>query len=108
MVVAARNRIGRTRNQPPQAACWDSLRHSDLNCSNRPVRTRMPGGVGWDRSGTLTDPYPDWAGGGYCCRGIGRGAGRGCGADDSGTGTYCAPIPPGPGAITTPPGDAGL
>ena len=31
----------------------------DLNYSNRPVRTRMPGGVGGDRSGTLTAPYPD-------------------------------------------------
>ena len=24
---------------------WPAVRH-DLNCSNRPVRTRMPGGVG--------------------------------------------------------------
>ncbi|WP_214360147.1 hypothetical protein, partial [Denitromonas iodatirespirans] len=30
----------------------------DLNCSNRPVRTRMPGGVGGDRSEYLTAPIP--------------------------------------------------
>jgi hypothetical protein len=31
----------------------------DLNFSSRPVRTRMPGGVGGDQSGNLTAPYPD-------------------------------------------------
>ena len=30
----------------------------DLNYSNRPVRTRMPGGVGGARSGILTAPIP--------------------------------------------------
>ena len=30
----------------------------NLNCSNRPVRTRMPGGVGGDRSGNLIAPIP--------------------------------------------------
>ncbi|PTD95049.1 hypothetical protein C8261_16555 [Pseudothauera lacus] len=30
----------------------------DLNCSNRPVRTRMPGGVGGERSGKLSAPIP--------------------------------------------------
>jgi hypothetical protein len=30
----------------------------DLNFSNRPVRTRMPGGVGGARSGILTAPIP--------------------------------------------------
>ena len=30
----------------------------DLNFSNRPVRTRMPGGVGGDRS-AMIGPYPD-------------------------------------------------
>ena len=30
----------------------------DLNCSNRPVRTRMPGGVGGERPGKLTAPIP--------------------------------------------------
>jgi hypothetical protein len=30
----------------------------DLNYSNRPVRTRMPGGVGGDRSAKLTAPIP--------------------------------------------------
>jgi hypothetical protein len=29
-----------------------------LNYSNRPVRTRMPGGVGGARSGFLTAPIP--------------------------------------------------
>jgi hypothetical protein len=35
----------------------DSKR-ADLNYSNRPVRTRMPGGVGGARSGILTAPIP--------------------------------------------------
>jgi hypothetical protein len=35
----------------------DSKR-ADLNYSNRPVRTRMPGGVGGARSGFLTAPIP--------------------------------------------------
>ena len=30
----------------------------DLNYSNRPVRTRTPGGVGGDGSGILTSPIP--------------------------------------------------
>jgi hypothetical protein len=30
----------------------------DLNFSNRPVRTRMPGGVGGVRS-AMAGPYPD-------------------------------------------------
>ena len=33
-------------------------KHADLNYSNRPVRTRMPGGVGGARSGILTAPIP--------------------------------------------------
>ncbi len=37
------------------SACPDS---HDLNFSNRPVRTRMPGGVGGARSGILTAPIP--------------------------------------------------
>ena len=60
MVVAARNRIGRISHQPPQEACRDSLQRADLNCSNRPVRTRMPGGVGGARS-AMIGPYPDCA-----------------------------------------------
>ena len=32
---------------------------SDLNYSNRPVRTRMPGGVGGAQS-IMAAPYPDW------------------------------------------------
>ena len=31
----------------------------NLNDSNRPVRTRMPGGVGGDRPGKPGRPYPD-------------------------------------------------
>ncbi len=31
----------------------------DLNHSNRPVRTRMPGGVGGDRPAYAGRPYPD-------------------------------------------------
>ena len=36
----------------------------DLNFSNRPVRTRMPGGVGGARSAKLTAPIPIWD---QCC-----------------------------------------
>jgi hypothetical protein len=58
MVLAARNRIGWIRNKQPQAVCWDFHKCSDLNYSNRPVRTRMPGGVGG--VGQLAGrPYPD-------------------------------------------------
>jgi hypothetical protein len=32
--------------------------HLDLNLTNRPVRTRMPGGVGGE-AGVLRLPYPD-------------------------------------------------
>ena len=32
----------------------------DLNYSNRPVRTRMPGGVGGAQS-IMAAPYPDYA-----------------------------------------------
>ena len=40
---------------------WESPDSPDLNFSNRPVRTRMPGGVGGDRS-AMIGPYPDfWA-----------------------------------------------
>jgi len=41
-----------------QASRRDSFLRFDLNCSNRPVRTRMPGGVGGDRSVTLAAPIP--------------------------------------------------
>ena len=37
----------------------DSPDSRNLNFSNRPVRTRMPGGVGGERSDKLTVPYPD-------------------------------------------------
>ena len=37
---------------------WDCLDSHDLNFSNRPVRTRMPGGVGGVRS-AMIGPYPD-------------------------------------------------
>ena len=42
----------------PQASSRENHKPDDLNCSNRPVRTRMPGGVGGDRSGKLTAPIP--------------------------------------------------
>ena len=48
------------RDKQLQAVRWDLLRHSDLNYFNRPVRTRMPGGVGGARS-ILAAPYPDKA-----------------------------------------------
>ena len=56
--TAARNWIRRIRNKRPQEVCRDLLKHADLNYSNRPVRTRMPGGVGGARSGILTAPIP--------------------------------------------------
>jgi hypothetical protein len=33
--------------------------HLDLNVTNRPVRTRMPGGVGGE-AGMIRLPYPDF------------------------------------------------
>ena len=42
----------------PQEVYRELLKCTDLNCSNRPVRTRMPGGVGGARSGILTAPIP--------------------------------------------------
>ena len=39
------------------------LKCANLNYSNRPVRTRMPGGVGGARSGILTAPIPIIPGG---------------------------------------------
>jgi hypothetical protein len=38
---------------------WDCPISHDLNFSNRPVRTRMPGGVGGIRS-AMFGPYPDF------------------------------------------------
>ena len=40
------------------------LKCANLNYSNRPVRTRMPGGVGGARSGILTAPIPIFIPGG--------------------------------------------
>jgi hypothetical protein len=37
---------------------WEYHVSHDLNFSNRPVRTRMPGGVAGERSATLTAPMP--------------------------------------------------
>jgi hypothetical protein len=37
---------------------WEYHVSHDLNFSNRPVRTRMPGGVAGERSAMLTAPMP--------------------------------------------------
>ena len=55
---AARNQIRQIRDQQLQAVRRALLLQSDLNYFNRPVRTRMPGGVGGVRS-VMTGPYPD-------------------------------------------------
>jgi hypothetical protein len=39
--------------------CFARSEVKDLKLSNRPVRTRMPGGVGGAQP-TMTDPYPDF------------------------------------------------
>ena len=54
-------------SEEPDRPGWDQIslgvmfgyRHDDLNRFNRPVRTRMPGGVGGDRPVTGR-PYPDF------------------------------------------------
>ena len=51
------NQLRRVDSQRAQAAHRGNL-CGDLNHSNRPMRTRMPGGVGGDRS-AMTGPYPD-------------------------------------------------
>ena len=56
---AARNQIRQIRDQQLQAVRRALLLQSDLNYFNRPVRTRMPGGVGGVRS-VMTGPYPDY------------------------------------------------
>ena len=57
--LAAGNQTRRIRDKQLQAGRSDLRLCFDLNYSNRPVRTRMPGGVGGERSGILTAPYPD-------------------------------------------------
>jgi hypothetical protein len=52
----AANSTGRCRSRTSIGSA-SPVSH-DLNCSNRPVRTRMPGGVGGVRS-TMISPYPD-------------------------------------------------
>ena len=47
------------REQTTSGGASGNSKRTDLNGSNRPVRTRMPGGVGGERSGQLTAPYPD-------------------------------------------------
>ena len=42
----------------PWASGWMQHKPDDLNYTNRPVRIRMPGGVGGARSGILTAPIP--------------------------------------------------
>jgi hypothetical protein len=58
--AGSENPSGRVENKQTQVVRRGNLKRSVLNDSNRPVRTRMPGGVG----GTvrLADrPYPDCA-----------------------------------------------
>jgi hypothetical protein len=55
------SRMGLNRVLPVgTSTAWGSRDSPDLNCSNRPVRTRMPGGVGGVGS-AMTGPYPDSA-----------------------------------------------
>ena len=42
----------------PWASGWMQHKPDDLNYTNRPVRIRMPGGVGGARSVILTAPIP--------------------------------------------------
>ena len=56
--LAARNPSGRVENKQTQVVRRGNLKRSVLNDSNRPVRTRMPGGVGGERSGKLAAPIP--------------------------------------------------
>ena len=56
--LAAGNQTRRIRDKQLQAERRDLLLHDGLNHFNRPVRTRMPGGVGGERSGILTAPIP--------------------------------------------------
>jgi hypothetical protein len=67
---AARNQSRRITAQQLQAGRGDLLLRPDLNYSNRPVRTRMPGGVGGDRPVTA-GPYPDCADRDVCRCGLG-------------------------------------
>ncbi len=56
--LAVRNPFGRIGNQQAQAMRRVNSKRIDLNDSNRLVRTRMPGGVGGDRSDYLAAPIP--------------------------------------------------
>ncbi|WP_232440496.1 hypothetical protein, partial [Burkholderia ubonensis] len=55
---AARNQFRRTGQRQAWASGREQHKPDDLNHSNRLVRTRMPGGVGGDRSDYLTAPIP--------------------------------------------------
>ena len=65
-----RTRIGETGNEQ------EGLPAYYLNCANRPVRTRMPGGVGGVQS-IMAAPYPDW-----CFRALFLGVDRADAVDD--------------------------
>ena len=56
--MAARNQDRRIDNKQARAMRRGKLKRIDLNDSNRPVRTRMPGGVAGAQS-TMTAPYAD-------------------------------------------------
>ena len=60
LALAASNRPRRTSIKPSQEPGRRGNSHDHLNLSNRPVRTRMPGGVGGVRS-AMIGPYPDCA-----------------------------------------------
>ena len=60
-------------SEPSNFRRWAERRSctSDLNYFNRPVRTRMPGGVGGVRS-AMSAPYPDFWGPGSASADYGR------------------------------------
>ena len=61
--LAVRNHSGRIGNKTGSGGASGNSQRTNLNDSNRPVRIRMPGGVGGDRSAYAGRPYPD---SGYC------------------------------------------
>ena len=61
LALAVRNHSGRIENKTGSGGASGNSPRTNLNDSNRPVRTRMPGGVGGDRSAYAGRPYPDCA-----------------------------------------------
>ena len=58
--LAVRNHSGRIGNKTGSGGASGNSQRTNLNDSNRPVRIRMPGGVGGDRSAYAGRPYPDY------------------------------------------------